>query len=295
MMINDYFLGAMDLSKPDIGKYVVGTEGGSSAAISLDGLSFATSTCAEFLESIKKGLLSSVYQDYGYIAPAKSGVRIGVLVMLSATHDAPSVFFCVVGLAHPFSSDAVIIRAAHEVMVGWVGASKDAPVSDNAGYANPAQLTTSEIGVSGGGDLTQLSEAAICWLLPSPKNRKFVGLSPLFGAIARQSSLLSFISKQIASVMRVAHLLATISPSSWAVSLWGWNMLRTYDLPSNPVDRVCDLISLTELMRDVHAGDSDCKDGYVSALISMMDLALRDLRSLLEGNEIPGGNHEKSN
>ncbi|WP_442530527.1 ash family protein [Serratia sp. CY71090] len=295
MMINDDFLGAMNLSKPDIGKYVVGTEGGFSAAISLDGLSFATSTCAEFSESIKKGLLSSVYRDYGYIAPAKSGVRIGVLVMLSATHDAPSVFFCVVGLAHPFSSDAVIIRAAHEVMVGWVGASKDAPVSDNAGYANPAQLTTSEIGVSGGGDLTQLSEAAICWLLPSPKNRKFVGLSPLFGAIARQSSLLSSISKQIASVMRVAHLLATMSPSSWAVSLWGLNMLRTYDLPSNPVDRVCDLISLTELMRDVHAGDSDCKDEYVSALISMMELALRDLRSLLEGNEIPGGNHEKSN
>lgn len=72
-------------------------------------------------------------------------------------------------------------------------------------------------------------------------------------------------------------------------------MLRTYDLPSNPVDRVRDLISLTELMRDVHVGDSDCKEEYVSALISMMELALHDLRCLLEGNEIPGGNHEKSN
>jgi hypothetical protein len=46
-------------------------------------------------------------------------------------------------------------------MVGWMGAEKSAPVSDNAGYANPVQSTTSEIGVSGGGIKYQLSEAAI--------------------------------------------------------------------------------------------------------------------------------------
>lgn len=98
--------------------------------------------------------------DYPHSAPAKSGVRIGVLVMLSATRDAPSVFFCVVNLSHPFFGDMVIIRVAHEVMVGWMGAEKSAPVSDNAGYANPVQSTTSEIGVSGGGIKYQLSEAA---------------------------------------------------------------------------------------------------------------------------------------
>ncbi|MDU5780338.1 MAG: host cell division inhibitor Icd-like protein [Pantoea sp.] len=109
----------------------------------------------------KNSLLRSQYSDYAQPSPAKSGDRIGVLVMLSATYDAPSVFFYVVNLTHPFFSDAVIIRAAHEVMVGWMGAEKSAPVSDNAGYANPVQSTTSEIGVSGGGIKYQLSEAAI--------------------------------------------------------------------------------------------------------------------------------------
>lgn len=110
---------------------------------------------------LKNSLLRSQYSDYAQPSPAKSGDRIGVLVMLSATYDAPSVFFYVVNLTHPFFSDAVIIRAAHEVMVGWMGAEKSAPVSDNAGYANPVQSTTSEIGVSGGGIKYQLSEAAI--------------------------------------------------------------------------------------------------------------------------------------
>ncbi|WP_234006422.1 host cell division inhibitor Icd-like protein [Cronobacter sakazakii] len=110
---------------------------------------------------LKNRLPSLQPSDYPQPAPAKSGVRIGVLVMLSATCDAPSVFFCVVNLTHPFFGDMVIIRVAHEVMVGWMGAEKSAPVSDNAGYANPVQSTTSEIGVSGGGIKYQLSEAAI--------------------------------------------------------------------------------------------------------------------------------------
>lgn len=109
---------------------------------------------------LKNSLLRSQYSDYAQPSPAKSGVRIGVLLMLQATHDAPSVFFCVLASVHPFFSDMVIIRVAHEVMVGWMGAEKSAPVSCNAGYANPVQLTTSEIGVSGGGIKSQLQEAA---------------------------------------------------------------------------------------------------------------------------------------
>ena len=116
------------------------------------------SACHKHLKNRLPSLQSS---DYPQPAPAKSGVRIGVLVMLSATLDAPSVFICVVNLTHPFFGDMVIIRVAHEVMVGWMGAEKSAPVSDNAGYANPVQSTTSEIGVSGGGIKYQLSEAAI--------------------------------------------------------------------------------------------------------------------------------------
>ncbi len=48
-----------------------------------------------------------------------------------------------------------------QIMVGWVGAPKGAPVSVCAGYANPAQFTTSEIGVSGGGSYPLHTEAAI--------------------------------------------------------------------------------------------------------------------------------------
>ncbi|GME35492.1 MULTISPECIES: host cell division inhibitor Icd-like protein [unclassified Pantoea] len=112
-------------------------------------------------KQLKNRLPSPQTSDYPHLALAKSSAGIGVLVMLSATNDAPSVFFYVVDLTHPFFSDMVIIRVAHEVMVGWMGAEQSAPVSDNAGYANPVQSTTSEIGVSGGGIKYQLSEAAI--------------------------------------------------------------------------------------------------------------------------------------
>lgn len=138
--------------------------------------SFATSTrelhhtCSnDFLESIKKGLMFDYIPVYGYKAPAKSGAGIGVLEMYKATHDAPSVFFCVLIFAHPFFSVTVIIRAACRVMVSWMGAEKSAPVTLYAGYANPVQLTTSEIGVSGGGIKSQYKEAAIMATTPTQK------------------------------------------------------------------------------------------------------------------------------
>ncbi|PUH04535.1 Ash-like/host cell division inhibitor Icd-like protein [Klebsiella pneumoniae] len=131
-------------------------------------------TCSnEFLESIKKGLMLDYIPVYGYSAPAKSGAGIGVLEKYKATHDAPSVFFCVLTFVHPFFSAAVIIRAARRVMVSWMGAEKSAPVTLYAGYANPVQLTTSEIGVSGGGIKSQYKEAAIMATTPT-KNPQYI-------------------------------------------------------------------------------------------------------------------------
>lgn len=115
---------------------------------------------AGYHKQLKNRLPSPQSSDYPHLAPAKSGDRIGVLDKYKATHDAPSVFFCVLASAHPFFSDMVIIRVAHKVMVGWMGAEKSAPVTLYAGYANPVQLTTSEIGVSGGGIKSQYKEAA---------------------------------------------------------------------------------------------------------------------------------------
>ncbi|ENZ0188231.1 host cell division inhibitor Icd-like protein [Citrobacter koseri] len=129
----------------------------------------------ELSESIKKGLPTITNPVYGYSAPAKSGAGIGVLIMLQATHDAPSVFFCVLASAPLFPSDMAIAHIAQKVMVGWMGAERSAPVSCNAGYANPVQLTTSEIGVSGGGNKSQLQEAAIMATTPT-QNPQFIWL-----------------------------------------------------------------------------------------------------------------------
>lgn len=141
-------------------------------------------TCSKnFCESIKNGLMFYVIQVYGYYAPAKSGAGIGVPESLQATYDAPCVFFCVVNSVHPFFCVAGIIRVAHKIMVGWMGAEKSAPVSCNAGYANPVQSTTSEIGVSGGGFQTQLQEAATMATTPT-QNPQFIWI---IAAIRRDS------------------------------------------------------------------------------------------------------------
>lgn len=131
---------------------------------------------AEFCASIKKSLLKSTYPAYGYSAPAKSGAGIGVLVIRMATYDAPSVFFYVVNSVHLFFSVAGIIRAAHKIMVGCVGASSEAPVTIRAGYANPAQLTTSKIGVFGGGVIPNRMEAAAMLATTPTKNPQFIWL-----------------------------------------------------------------------------------------------------------------------
>lgn len=249
-------------------------------------------TCSkEFCESIKKGLMSHVIPVYGYSAPAKSGAGIGVLVKLSATYDAPSVFFCVVSSVHPFFSGSVSYRTCLRIMVGWAGASSEAPVSDNAGYANPVQSITSEIGVSGDGFNPLLSEAATCWLLPLPKFRNSSGLSPLFAAICRQLPQKFTISPHLLSAKPAVLWFGITSAFSLVASVWRWLMLKTYDVPVNPTERTHHLISLAELMRDVLDSKADSRDDYLEALIAMLDMSLRDLHGLLEGNELPEVRH----
>ncbi|EAO9545847.1 host cell division inhibitor Icd-like protein [Salmonella enterica] len=140
--------------------------------------SFETSTRThggEFLESIKKGLLIIADPVYGYSAPAKSGAGIGLPVNRMATHDAPSVFFCVVSSVHLFFSGAGIIRVARKIMVGCVGASSEAPVTIRAGKTNSAQSTTSKIGLFGGGLIPNRMEAAIMATIPT-QNPQFIWL-----------------------------------------------------------------------------------------------------------------------
>lgn len=97
---------------------------------------------------------SAIPGRYTVQAPYKAGAGIGVLELIKAIYDAPASF-----LSSAF---------AHiKVMVGWAGASKDAPVSLITGYANPVQFTTSEIGVSGGGSISPIKEAAIMATIPA--------------------------------------------------------------------------------------------------------------------------------
>lgn len=97
---------------------------------------------------------SAISGRYTVSAPYKAGAGIGVLKLSTAMYDAPASF-----LSSAF---------AHiQIMVGWAGAPKGAPVSVDAGYANPVQFTTSEIGVSGGGSFSLSTEAAIMATVPT--------------------------------------------------------------------------------------------------------------------------------
>ena len=100
----------------------------------------------EFSESIKKSLPTIANPVYGYSAPARSGVGIGVPVIIRAHNTRHACFF--------------VPRSYTCSMVDCMGAEQSAPVSLIPGYANPVQFTTSEIGVSGGGSQNHESEAA---------------------------------------------------------------------------------------------------------------------------------------
>lgn len=103
---------------------------------------------------LKFCLRLSCFRDYAFSAPAKSGVGIGVPDMQKAITDAPASF--------------LLSRPGHiQIMVGWAGASHEAPVSFCAGYANPAQFTTSEIGVSCGENISQQKEDANMATIPT--------------------------------------------------------------------------------------------------------------------------------
>lgn len=102
----------------------------------------------------KNSLRPETIRDYADSAPAKSGAGIGVPDMSKAILDAPASFLSS-ALTHTQS------------MVGWAGAPKGAPVPFDAGYANPAQSATSEIGVSSGGLYTLSKETAIMAATPT--------------------------------------------------------------------------------------------------------------------------------
>lgn len=195
----------------------------------------------------KKGLRSEGIPVYGYSAPAKSGAGISLPDMIEATHDAPSVFFCVVNSVHPFFSDAVIIRAAIKIMVGCVGASSEAPGSLITGKANLAQFTTRQISLCGGGYIPLIKEAAK-WLLPLPKFRNLSGLSPLFAAICRQLPQKFTILPRLLSVKPAVHWRGITFAFSPDVFAQGAHMLNYFRVAGCATARSGELVEFVYIV-----------------------------------------------
>ncbi|HDY9258273.1 TPA: hypothetical protein RRJ33_000063 [Klebsiella pneumoniae] len=64
-------------------------------------------------------------------------------------------------------------------------------------------------------------------------------------------------------------------------------MLKTYELTSDPLERINHLIAIIDLMADIVGTESDSRDDYLAALTEMLSVATRDLYSTLQGNQLP--------
>ncbi|MDH0354021.1 host cell division inhibitor Icd-like protein [Morganella sp. GD04133] len=107
---------------------------------------------------------------YSDPALAKSGVRIETLNIQTATHDAPSVFFCVRAYAH--LQNTVLCRP--DSMVALAGQPKGWLVSVCASSLNPVSVTTPiEIETSGGDSALIQTEIIVMMAIPAQTHPKF--------------------------------------------------------------------------------------------------------------------------
>ncbi|WP_272579639.1 host cell division inhibitor Icd-like protein [Providencia sp. PROV266] len=119
-------------------------------------------------------LRSLLILGYSKNALAKSSVRICTLNPYKATHDAPSVFFCV--YAYAYLRFAVLYRPNSMVMLA--GQPKGWLVSLYASSANPVSVTTPiEICTSGGDSLVLYKEIIVMMATPTQTQFKFLFLS----------------------------------------------------------------------------------------------------------------------
>lgn len=64
-------------------------------------------------------------------------------------------------------------------------------------------------------------------------------------------------------------------------------MLKTYDLPYDPLERIKHLIAIIDLIADLVSTESDNRDEYLAALAEMLSVATSDLYSTLQSNQLP--------
>lgn len=124
----------------------------------------------EFLESIKKGLLTIADPVYGYSAPAKSGAGRGNPLNIKATQTPIASFFVSCHSAYQFSGNARNVS-----MVALAGLPKGRPVSFVSGISTPVNVTTPLERGNSGGDSLYTKEAAIMATTPT-QNPQFIWL-----------------------------------------------------------------------------------------------------------------------
>ena len=111
----------------------------------------------------------------GYIlsVAAKSATGRGNPSNLTATPDAPCVFFCVFALVHLLLAQWFHGCCSYRVMVAQAGPTSVGPVSVRAGISTPVWATTSERGNSGGSVTRYLTETATMATIPALPHPQF--------------------------------------------------------------------------------------------------------------------------
>lgn len=126
--------------------------------------------------SVIKLLRLNEYAGYSFSAAAKSAAGRGNLNNLTATPDAPCVFFCVIAFAHLLLALRFLSRCGYRVMVAQAGLTSVRPVSVRAGISTPVWATTSERGNSGGSVTCYLTEVAAMATVLASSHTKFTFL-----------------------------------------------------------------------------------------------------------------------
>ncbi|EMW80843.1 ash family protein [Escherichia coli 2747800] len=128
------------------------------------------------------GLPFSGICGYSFSAAAKSAAGRENPSMLSATYDAPCVFFCVVASAHLFFWLWFLNRSLCQIMVVRAGQPSGWPVSDNAGILTPVWAIAIERENSGDSVIYAVIGGCLMATTLTPSHPEFVFV---FAAVRR--------------------------------------------------------------------------------------------------------------
>lgn len=145
-------------------------------------------------------------ERYIVLAAAKSVAGIGVPEFSTAHNRAKAVFLCA-------------MHGYIQIMVGRAGASKDAPVSVEAGYANPVRFTTSQIGVCGGDCPNHSTGAVVMTTIPTLAQPEITVINGL--AVTSSLAIADYFAKRHDDVLKKIRTLecsASFTARNFSVS-----------------------------------------------------------------------------